>query len=38
VPAKKILQGVPTDEAVARGALTAPQALAELEDLRDHLR
>jgi acetoacetyl-CoA synthetase len=31
VPAKKILQGVPTDDAVARGALTSPQALVELE-------
>jgi acetoacetyl-CoA synthetase len=37
VPAKKILQGVPTDEAVARGALTAPQALAELEAFRASL-
>jgi acetoacetyl-CoA synthetase len=38
VPAKKILQGVPTDEAVARGALTAPHALAELEAFRSTLR
>ncbi len=37
VPAKKILRGVPTDEAVARGALTAPSALAELEEFRDRL-
>jgi len=34
VPVKKILLGVPTDEAVARGALTAPQALAEFEAFR----
>jgi acetoacetyl-CoA synthetase len=35
VPVKKILLGVPVDEAVARGALTAPDALAELEEFRD---
>lgn len=34
VPVKKILRGVPTDEAVARGALTAPQGLAEFERFR----
>lgn len=38
VPVKKILRGVPTDEAVARGALTAPDALAEFEDFRDRLQ
>ena len=32
VPVKKILQGRPTDEAVARGALTDPQAITEFED------
>ena len=37
VPAKKILRGVPTDEAVARGALTSPTALSELEEFRDQL-
>jgi acetoacetyl-CoA synthetase len=37
VPVKKILQGVPTDRAVARGALTAPQALAEFEAFRSTL-
>jgi acetoacetyl-CoA synthetase len=37
VPAKKILRGVPTDEAVARGALTSPTALGELEEFRDRL-
>ncbi|MBO9522621.1 MAG: acetoacetate--CoA ligase [Nocardioidaceae bacterium] len=37
VPAKKILQGVPTDQAVARGALTGAEGLTELEDLRDRL-
>jgi acetoacetyl-CoA synthetase len=37
VPVKKILRGVPTDEAVARGALTAPDALAEFEEFRDSL-
>ena len=37
VPAKKILQGVPVDQAVARGALTAPAGLAELEEFRDRL-
>lgn len=37
VPVKKILRGVPTDEAVARGALTAPDALAEFEEFRDRL-
>ena len=34
VPVKKILRGVPTDEAVARGALTSPAALAEFEAFR----
>ena len=34
VPVKKILRGVPTDEAVARGALTAPEGLAAFEELR----
>lgn len=34
VPAKKILQGVPVEEAVARGALTAPEGLEELVALR----
>ena len=38
VPAKKILQGTPTDQAVARGALTTPHALTELEHFRDTLR
>jgi acetoacetyl-CoA synthetase len=37
VPVKKILQGVPTDQAVARGALTAPHALAEFEAFRSTL-
>lgn len=37
VPVKKILRGVPTDEAVARGALTAPGALAEFEEFRSTL-
>jgi acetoacetyl-CoA synthetase len=37
VPVKKILRGVPTDEAVARGALTAPEALTEFEQFRDRL-
>jgi acetoacetyl-CoA synthetase len=37
VPVKKILQGVPTDRAVARGALTAPHALAEFEAFRTSL-
>jgi acetoacetyl-CoA synthetase len=37
VPVKKILQGVPTERAVARGALTAPQALAEFEAFRSTL-
>ena len=37
VPVKKILQGVPTDEAVARGALTAAHALAEFEAFRASL-
>ncbi|HEX7718065.1 MAG TPA: acetoacetate--CoA ligase [Marmoricola sp.] len=37
VPVKKILRGVPTDEAVARGALTSPSALAEFEEFRDSL-
>jgi acetoacetyl-CoA synthetase len=37
VPVKKILRGVPTDDAVARGALTAPHALAEFEAFRDRL-
>jgi acetoacetyl-CoA synthetase len=31
VPVKRILQGTPTDEAVARGALTAPEGLAAFE-------
>ncbi|MGN6252178.1 MAG: acetoacetate--CoA ligase [Marmoricola sp.] len=35
VPAKKILQGVPTDRAVSRGALTDPEGLASLEAFRD---
>lgn len=34
VPAKRILQGAPVDQAVARGALTAPAALGELERVR----
>ena len=34
VPAKKILQGTPVDEAVARGALTNPQALDEFVRFR----
>lgn len=38
VPVKRILQGRPTDEAVARGALSSPEALPELEALRDRLR
>jgi acetoacetyl-CoA synthetase len=33
VPAKKILQGVPTDQAVARGALTGTEGLGEIEGL-----
>jgi len=37
VPVKKILRGVPTDDAVARGALTAPHALAEFEAFREQL-
>jgi acetoacetyl-CoA synthetase len=37
VPAKKILQGAPVDEAVARGALTAPEGLEELVTLRSRL-
>ncbi|HEY0902899.1 MAG TPA: acetoacetate--CoA ligase [Marmoricola sp.] len=37
VPVKKILQGTSTDEAVARGALTAPSALAEFEEFRARL-
>jgi acetoacetyl-CoA synthetase len=37
VPVKKILRGVPTDQAVARGALTAPGALAEFERFRASL-
>jgi acetoacetyl-CoA synthetase len=37
VPAKKILQGVPVDQAVARGALTGAEGLAELEALRPTL-
>lgn len=38
VPAKKILQGTPTDQAVARGALTDPEGLAELEEFAAGLR
>jgi acetoacetyl-CoA synthetase len=34
VPVKRILQGVPTEQAVARGALTAPEGLAEFERFR----
>jgi acetoacetyl-CoA synthetase len=34
VPVKRILQGVPTGEAVSRGALTAPEGLAEFERFR----
>jgi acetoacetyl-CoA synthetase len=37
VPAKRILQGTPPDRAVARGALTSPEALEELVALRDRL-
>ncbi|MGN6782897.1 MAG: acetoacetate--CoA ligase [Marmoricola sp.] len=33
VPVKKILQGVPTDRAVSRGALTAPEGLVAFEEL-----
>lgn len=38
VPAKKILQGVDVDAAVARGALTAPEGLDELVALAATLR
>jgi acetoacetyl-CoA synthetase len=34
VPVKKILRGVPVDEAVARGALSAPHVLEEFEAFR----
>lgn len=34
VPAKKILQGTPVDEAVAKGALTNAQSLAEFVEFR----
>jgi acetoacetyl-CoA synthetase len=34
VPVKKILRGVPVDEAVARGALSAPHVLEEFEEFR----
>jgi len=34
VPAKKILQGTPVDQAVAKGALTHPQALDEFVSFR----
>jgi acetoacetyl-CoA synthetase len=34
VPVKKILQGVPTDRAVSRGALTDPEGLAAFEAFR----
>ena len=37
VPVKKILRGVPTEQAVARGALTAPEALEEFEQVRSRL-
>jgi acetoacetyl-CoA synthetase len=37
VPVKKILRGVPTDQAVARGALSDPEALAEFEQFRARL-
>lgn len=37
VPVKKILRGVPTDEAVARGALTDAHALGEFESFRKEL-
>jgi acetoacetyl-CoA synthetase len=35
VPVKRIIQGTPTDEAVARGALTGPEGLAAFERFRD---
>lgn len=34
VPVKKILQGTPVEEAAARGAITAPEGLDELAELR----
>ena len=37
VPVKRILQGVPAEQAVALGALTDTSAIAEFETLRDHL-
>ena len=37
VPAKKILQGTPVDQAVARGALTTPEGLDELVAVRSTL-
>ncbi len=39
VPVKKVLRGVPTERAVALGALTDPGAIATFEEFRDqHLR
>ena len=37
VPVKRILQGTPVDQAVARGALTDTSALTEFETFRDAL-
>ena len=37
VPVKRILQGTPVDDAVARGALTDTSGLAEFEAFRDTL-
>ena len=35
VPVKRILQGVPPEKAVALGALTSTDAIAEFERFRD---